>query len=568
METIREINYAFSVIEQKLLADIEELLLEKQNINHEITELSKKCSEEGNALRRQLDEREQVTHQEIQFIQQHLSLTQKELKDSLSSQIAREREVAAQLLSIHQQADLEKVELAKKCGEKESAFLKQQSLMQQELQDTLNFQVVREREIAAQLFSIQQQADMEKVEIAKRCGEKEGAFLKQQILIQQELQDTLNSQVVREREVAAQLFSIQQQADLEKVELAKKCGEKESAFLKQQSLMQQELQDTLSSQVVREREVAAQLLSVHQQAELEKAVLVRRHSEQLDSIHRQYGKREQDILHQLEISQRHLLTIQNTLLWKVFSPLRAIAPSIFSKINGDNIESIIVEASQPPTHSNIANQIIMEPPMSAPTEKPKLTPPNKAKDLETLLQYHDTQFIECAYLSILDRPADIEGSAYYLKRIRRGFSKIGILAQLCLSEEGAGRAINLKGLNSAIQRYRRGQYFLIGGLYRLIEGTEGENTTDRKLRVIEQNISILHEEIGIRCEKIEVALSDLSQQIIQQQPFVRDPQVETQVHHNLKGVPPKNKKDSEGDILENIHFMTVENLVAMAKELG
>jgi hypothetical protein len=59
-----------------------------------------------------------------------------------------------------------------------------------------------------------------------------------------------------------------------------------------------------------------------------------------------------------------------------------------------------------------------------------------AVTLDELLQYHDKQFISCAYQTLLGRTPDPEGLQYYLDRLRSGISKYEILAQLRFSKEG------------------------------------------------------------------------------------------------------------------------------------
>lgn len=59
-----------------------------------------------------------------------------------------------------------------------------------------------------------------------------------------------------------------------------------------------------------------------------------------------------------------------------------------------------------------------------------------ADTLNELLQYHDKQFISCAYQTLLGRMPDPEGFQYYLGRLRSGISKYEILAQMRFSKEG------------------------------------------------------------------------------------------------------------------------------------
>ena len=73
---------------------------------------------------------------------------------------------------------------------------------------------------------------------------------------------------------------------------------------------------------------------------------------------------------------------------------------------------------------------------SLPEQCPEKASEHAAVSLNELLQYHDKQFITCAYQTILGRMPDPEGFRYYLDRLRSGLSKYEILAQMRFSKEG------------------------------------------------------------------------------------------------------------------------------------
>ena len=97
-----------------------------------------------------------------------------------------------------------------------------------------------------------------------------------------------------------------------------------------------------------------------------------------------------------------------------------------------------------------------------------------------------------------------------------GFSKIPLLVQLRLSPEGKAHAAKLPGLDAAIQRHQRGQKPLIGWLYRLLDGTEGNHPTERKLRAIENQLSLLSDESNRRFNQMEAALAGLHTLVVHQ----------------------------------------------------
>ena len=79
--------------------------------------------------------------------------------------------------------------------------------------------------------------------------------------------------------------------------------------------------------------------------------------------------------------------------------------------------------------------------------------PEQAKSLAELLSSEDREFVRRAYLTVLGRPADAEGEAYYMDRIRRGYTKIEVLDQLRKGDEAKGIA-PLPELEAALRRFR------------------------------------------------------------------------------------------------------------------
>ncbi|MFJ1269609.1 DUF4214 domain-containing protein [Legionella lytica] len=63
-----------------------------------------------------------------------------------------------------------------------------------------------------------------------------------------------------------------------------------------------------------------------------------------------------------------------------------------------------------------------------------------------LLNYYDTAFVKAAYEVILRREPDQSGMAYYLSRLRKGCSKLGLLGQMRYSQEGREVNIEIVGL--------------------------------------------------------------------------------------------------------------------------
>lgn len=143
-----------------------------------------------------------------------------------------------------------------------------------------------------------------------------------------------------------------------------------------------------------------------------------------------------------------------------------------------------------------------------------------ASTLDELLAHYDQSFIVCAYHTLLGRAPDPEGLGYYLSKLRTGSAKIQLLEQMRLSKEGKAYAKEISGLEIAIQRYKRGRYPVIGCLFRLFYRTESNQSSERKLRTIENHLFLLREESNRRLDQIEAALAALHCVVAQQKKFV------------------------------------------------
>lgn len=89
----------------------------------------------------------------------------------------------------------------------------------------------------------------------------------------------------------------------------------------------------------------------------------------------------------------------------------------------------------------------------------------EAADLETLLQYDDAQFVECAYWTLLKRPPDPDGLKIHVAQLRDGIPKLQILLGLQYSEEGKRSGTKLKGLFAAFIRYKFSRLPVIGNIF-------------------------------------------------------------------------------------------------------
>lgn len=78
-------------------------------------------------------------------------------------------------------------------------------------------------------------------------------------------------------------------------------------------------------------------------------------------------------------------------------------------------------------------------------------------------------FVRWAYVTMLGRPVDPEGLAFYLRRMEEGKSRISVLKQLKLSTEGRMFDAQLPGLDIAIRQAKLERIPIIGTIYRRLQ---------------------------------------------------------------------------------------------------
>lgn len=141
--------------------------------------------------------------------------------------------------------------------------------------------------------------------------------------------------------------------------------------------------------------------------------------------------------------------------------------------------------------------------------------PQAASTLDELLALHDQQFVRCAYLTLFGRAADPQGLQYYTARLRAGHAKLGVLRQLCKSAEARTQAARLPGLQAALARYRRGQWPLMGIVFRWLEGTEGNSHAEREGRILRNQIHLVSEALRQHARQMETHCLAIDQAMVQ-----------------------------------------------------
>lgn len=117
-------------------------------------------------------------------------------------------------------------------------------------------------------------------------------------------------------------------------------------------------------------------------------------------------------------------------------------------------------------------------------------PYHRADTLEELCALADSDFVDCAFVTLLGRQADPNGLQHYLRQVRRGVSKLSIIRALRRSSEGRRHDPGIAGLDRALRRHHRANLPVIGFLVRLFTGLEGNSAVERRIRAFENALQI------------------------------------------------------------------------------
>jgi FkbM family methyltransferase len=559
--------------EQEIGAQLQAL---QQQAAKELVEQVRSHSEDARALHHQHAEREQALTQQLQAGQQELQNLQKdrakheqeigvqlltsqrqaardtadqarmhrEQVKALQRQHAEREGANTQQLTAGQQ-EIRRLEQDRSQREKEHAGASSQS--RQALENMLGKQLQREQEVIALLLVTQQQAVQENTEQARQHGEQERTLLRQHAAREQAL---IQQQEAAREELRQQEHNWAQHEKALGKEIAKLQGEAQKIGHAQELQAQQN-----------EAQLSTRLNEHNRLIEVCAAIEVQLKAEIL--LEQQTNLR---LRQSLIAVKQSLATTHSALTWRITAPLRTLASFIAPKKNhgggapvaaveidamikdsatpqpistlqasvepaisasahaaNSNMfaseigEGVLCSAITPPVSDssliNIQQQKTIEPTMLSSTQA---NDPTSASTLDELLAYHDQNFIHCAYRTLLGRAPDPEGLGYYLRRLRAGFSKIYILAQLRLSKEGKSHGVKLTELDIAIQRYQKSKYPLIGWLFRRLYAGEGDRSTERKLRGVENQIFLLSDENNRRFNQLEIGLAGLHNLVAQQ----------------------------------------------------
>jgi hypothetical protein len=133
-----------------------------------------------------------------------------------------------------------------------------------------------------------------------------------------------------------------------------------------------------------------------------------------------------------------------------------------------------------------------------------------ARDLGELFDLHDTAFIQCAYWTVLGRPADPVGMDHFRMHLRRGVAKAQMLLELARSPEGQAAGCDLPGLDRLLRRHEKTRHRWFGALYALRYGIESPTPRARRQRATINAIWAVEQTLSARIDALEDRLASLT----------------------------------------------------------
>lgn len=357
---------------------------------------------------RRLEEAERYTSRLLDIYkerEQHFILQLKNLDEKYENSLVREQQLTQQLLDTRQR--VENVTLLFAQREKESYLEKLQ----------LQKEIERNQSLAAEqlLHATRENQKREEAHYARYT----------------DLQQLKHNQ---ENELKEQLALSQQAAKQQELELCKQYAEYQHEL--QQAHAKVEM---INNQAIEHVKLAASVV----ESELRQQLKV--------AMDRLLPLQDEILLLQSELQQ-----VINSFSWWFTAPLRWLVYAI--RPNGSSVKI------RPKLSHSISKNIerISITPLFG--ESPMVSyAPNStvaaARTIDELLGHFDAAFVYCSYITLLGREPDPEGMAYYLGRLRSGYSKSELIAQIALSSEGRNCEKPLKGLDELLARQRRAQHW-------------------------------------------------------------------------------------------------------------
>lgn len=549
---------------------------EVQNIgrlNREIEELKDELNQKGDESTKDLltlVEREKEwsgkEHSLNSLIIQTQNMKHSEAQKHLESLVVREKEFNEKLLQLRDESQAQTQKVAQQYREKSIALNGQFQTRESELLsqiDTIRHElnqksdestkhlltlIEREKEFASELFQLRKSAEAQRHSIESQhkeaMSELSNEYKKDEenlisqienIRIELKAQTELSAEYLarlarRENEFAIELSKLRENADVQLQSIESENKEAITALLAERVLREENLLsqiENIRSELRTQTNLSAEHLSTLARREEEFARELRYISnekyaaeltnkdfshllttaQQLESqLHSELAFRQQMLN---DLSQQ-LTRLRGSVSWKLTAPLRAIG-SLFTSAPQESSQS---EVDPPPIDESLTTLEPIEKLISDYEETIMPSCPTvAASSLDELLAYYDTDFVNCAYMTLLGRMPDPDGMRYYLGRLRTGRAKIAIIDQLVSSVEARNYNANVADLKQVLGQYRWEKMPIIG---RILKSIFRQDEFSRQIRQMENSIYLIGKNMNHRFDAVEQQIKQISYTLVAQ----------------------------------------------------
>jgi FkbM family methyltransferase len=425
-----------------------QLLLIQQRAAQEKAAQALSHSEQQRALRTQQAEREralnerlkseQETLRELQLDQtqreknheEHSKQTRQELERLMRCQIKREQEFTVQLLAFQEQAVQDKSQLTLSHGSVIYALRCQHAEQEEELQAQLNAAQSKGLRLQQENAANLQNWDADVLLQQKRIAEEAHQHASELAHLNQELERTSNLATNRELDLSTQ-------ARVNKLLADKRFDEQSSLHTERERVLHQNHEESESAILLRLNSSEQLCIKLADRQDMVESAFRNERECYVEDIRK---------LTSIAAKQSYLIGKQKSSYWQqYFSPFNVLRQDTGV---GEICRSVSSEFTE--REKITGNIITMRPAYKIAYQPVFKINPDGLYDLDEFQRLYDRNFVYAAYVAILRREPDAVGETYYLERVRKGVSKVKILAQIEESPEAKKYKTLITGLRFAI----------------------------------------------------------------------------------------------------------------------
>lgn len=186
---------------------------------------------------------------------------------------------------------------------------------------------------------------------------------------------------------------------------------------------------------------------------------------------------------------------------------------------------------------------------------------DRSQTLKEMYGYSGAQFVFNAFITLLNRTPDAEGSQIYTEQLNSGVSKDEIIYQIVNSQEWNIKKITVPGLKNSLKKVKIGKTPLVGRVISSVLGWPTYSHHAKQLRTIEAKLAAMNELIDARFEKCEDKISVLAARVSNQNTTLNS----ILAHLHSEGDKSKDLATEVVEVHDNYEFL--DNISARSKTI-